>query len=37
MGYDKVSSGGMGEVQSNISKLPQSDIDAIGEYLASLK
>ncbi len=37
MGYDKVSSGGMGQVQSNISKLPETDIAAIGEYLASLK
>ena len=37
MGYDKVSSGGMGEVQTNISKLPDADIRAIAEYLASLK
>jgi mono/diheme cytochrome c family protein len=37
MGYDKVSSGGMGQVQRNISKLPEADIQAIGEYIASLK
>jgi mono/diheme cytochrome c family protein len=37
MGYDKVSSGGMGKVQANMSKLPESDLLAIGEYLASLK
>ncbi|WP_373502209.1 cytochrome c [Aestuariivirga sp.] len=37
MGYDKVSSGGMGKVQQNISKLPEADIKAIGEYIASLK
>lgn len=37
MGYDKISSGGMGQVQSNISKLPEADIAAIGEYVASLK
>jgi mono/diheme cytochrome c family protein len=37
MGYDKISSGGMGQVQRNISQLPEPDILAIGEYLASLK
>ncbi len=37
MGYDKLSSGGMGQVQRNISQLPEADIQAIGEYLASLK
>jgi hypothetical protein len=37
LGYDKISSGGMGQVQRNISKLPEADILAIGEYLASLK
>jgi mono/diheme cytochrome c family protein len=37
MGYDKLSSGGMGAVQTNLSKLPKSDIAAIAEYLASLK
>lgn len=36
-GYDKLSSGGMGEVQSNLSKLPQSDLQAIATYLTSLK
>ena len=37
MGYDKISAGGMGQVQTNLSKLPEADILAIGEYLASLK
>jgi mono/diheme cytochrome c family protein len=37
MGYDKLSSGGMGEVQTNISKLPEADINAIADYLVSLK
>ncbi|HVJ35289.1 MAG TPA: cytochrome c [Terriglobia bacterium] len=36
-GYDNMSAGGMGEVQSNLSKLPDADIKAIAEYLASLK
>lgn len=36
-GYEDISDGGMGSVQINISKLPQEDIDAIAEYLASLK
>ena len=37
LGYDKLSSGGMRAVQANISKLPEPDIKAIAEYLASLK
>lgn len=37
LGYDKISSGGMGQVQRNISQLPEPDILAIGEYLAGLK
>jgi mono/diheme cytochrome c family protein len=37
MGYDKMSSGGMGKVQTNLSKLPQADRDAIAEYLTTLK
>ena len=37
LGYDKVAAGGMGQVQKNISKLPEADIAAIGGYLASLK
>ncbi|MGQ0483795.1 MAG: c-type cytochrome, partial [Hyphomicrobiales bacterium] len=36
-GYKKISAGGMGQVQINISKLPEADIAAIAEYLASLK
>jgi mono/diheme cytochrome c family protein len=37
MGYDKMSAGGMGAVQTNMSKLPKEDITAIAEYLASIK
>ena len=36
-GYKKISASGMGDVQTNISKLPEADIAAIAEYLASLK
>lgn len=35
-GYKNISAGGMGQVQMNIAKLPESDIAAIAEYLASL-
>ncbi len=37
LGYEHMSGGGMGEVQSNLSKLPQADLKAIAEYLLSLK
>lgn len=37
LGYDKLSSGGMGAVQTNLSKLPEPDLQAIAEYLVSLK
>jgi mono/diheme cytochrome c family protein len=37
LGYEKMSSGGMGEVRKNISKLPEADIAAIAEYVMSLK
>lgn len=37
MGYEDMSSGGMGDVQSNMSKLPETDTKAIAEYLLSLK
>ncbi len=37
MGYDKMSSGGMGRVQANLAKLPETDVLAIAEYLTSLK
>jgi len=37
LGYEHMSSGGMGEVQSNLAKLPEADISAIAEYLLSLK
>ncbi|WP_421694372.1 c-type cytochrome [Aestuariivirga sp.] len=37
MGYEDMSSGGMGEVQTNLSKLPDADVQALAEYIASLK
>jgi len=36
-GYEHMASGGMGEVQTNLSKLPESDLKAIAEYVLSLK
>ncbi len=37
LGYEDISSGGMGEVQENLSRLPNADLKAIAIYLASLK
>jgi mono/diheme cytochrome c family protein len=37
LGYENMSSGGMGQVQANMAKLPQADVEAIAEYLISLK
>ena len=37
LGYDKMSSGGMGAVQTNMSKLPAEDRLAIATYLMSLE
>lgn len=37
LGYDKMSSGGMGKVQGNLAKLPATDVAAIAEYIVSLK
>jgi mono/diheme cytochrome c family protein len=36
LGYDKLSSGGMAEVQINLARLPEDDLRAISEYLVSL-
>lgn len=36
-GYENMSSGGMGAVQTNLSKLPQADVEALAEYIVSLK
>ncbi|MGI9462707.1 MAG: c-type cytochrome [Aestuariivirgaceae bacterium] len=36
-GYEDMSSGGMGSVQTNLSKLPEAELAAIVEYLVSLK
>jgi len=35
-GFDKLSSGGMADIQMNLAKLPDSDVQAISEYLLSL-
>jgi mono/diheme cytochrome c family protein len=35
-GYDKLSSGGMAEVQMNLARLPEAEVRAIAEYLISL-
>ncbi len=37
LGYDKMASGGMGEVRKHISLLPEDDIKAIAEYITSLQ
>ena len=37
LGYDKLSSGGMADVQMNLAMLPKEDLQAIAEYLLSLK
>ena len=37
MGFDRLSRGGMGDVQANLAKLPEEDVRAIAEYLISLK
>lgn len=37
LGYDKMSSGGMGAVQTNLSKLPQEHVEAIADYVLSFK
>jgi len=37
LGYDRMASGGMGAVQTNLSKLPEADVKAIAEYITSLK
>jgi len=36
-GYDKLSSGGMGAIQANLARLPESDVRAIADYLVSLE
>jgi mono/diheme cytochrome c family protein len=37
LGYDKLSSGGMADVQMNLGMLPEDDLRAIAEYLLSLE
>jgi mono/diheme cytochrome c family protein len=36
-GYDKLSSGGMADIQTNLALLPERDVRAISEYLLSLE
>jgi mono/diheme cytochrome c family protein len=36
-GYDKLSAGGMADIQMNLAKLPEQDLNAIAEYLLSLE
>ena len=36
-GYDKLSSGGMADIQMNLAKLPEEDLTAIAEYLMTLE
>lgn len=36
LGYEDMSAGGMGKVQENLGKLPEEDVAAIAEFLASL-
>jgi len=35
-GYDKLSSGGMGDIQESLALLPEAELSAIAEYLISL-
>jgi len=37
LGYDKLSAGEMAKIQMNLARLPESDVQAISEYLLSLK
>jgi mono/diheme cytochrome c family protein len=37
LGYDKMSSGGMGDVRRNLAMLPEADLKAIAEYVMGLK
>jgi mono/diheme cytochrome c family protein len=37
LGYDKLSSGGMAQVQMNLARLPEDDVRAISDYLLSLR
>jgi mono/diheme cytochrome c family protein len=36
LGYDKLSSGGMAEIQRNLAQLPEDDLRSIASYLLSL-
>jgi mono/diheme cytochrome c family protein len=37
LGYDRMSSGGMAEVQMNLARIPEEEVRAISEYLMSLR
>jgi mono/diheme cytochrome c family protein len=36
LGYDKLSSGGMGAIQANLARLPESDVLSVAQYLVTL-
>jgi mono/diheme cytochrome c family protein len=36
LGYDKLSSGGMGAIQANLARLPEADLQSIAQYLLTL-
>jgi hypothetical protein len=36
-GYDKLSSGGMGAIQSNLARLGEPELRAMADYLVSLE
>ena len=36
-GYDKLSSGGMGAIQSNLARLPEPELRSMAEYLVTLQ
>jgi mono/diheme cytochrome c family protein len=37
LGYEDLASGGMGKIQENLARLPESDVRAISEYLLGLE
>jgi mono/diheme cytochrome c family protein len=37
LGYDKLSSGGMAAIQSNLARLPEPDLHSIAQYLLTLE
>jgi hypothetical protein len=37
LGYDRLASGNMAKIQMNLARLPESEVEAIAEYLLSLE